>query len=107
MVMSPSIDSGEPPVRVPESSCSPLVGIRVRSLEAGYVRRWFRAITKGAETMNTIVGDSKEVPTREGGFPLALDQCPNGRNCPTPPSSVRGLRRDRLGGLIHEYSQVA
>jgi hypothetical protein len=33
MVMSPSINSGEPPVRVPESGGSPLVGIR--GLEAG------------------------------------------------------------------------
>jgi putative transposase len=26
---------------------------------------------------------------------------------PRPPGNVRVLRRDRLGGLIHEYSQVA
>jgi transposase InsO family protein len=34
-------------------------------------------------------------------------QPPNGRNRPAPPSDVRVLRRDRLGGLIHEYAQVA
>jgi putative transposase len=32
---------------------------------------------------------------------------PNGRDVPAPPDNVRVLRRDRLGGLIHEYSQVA
>ena len=32
---------------------------------------------------------------------------PNGRNCPDPPSSVRVLQHDRLGGLIHEYTQAA
>jgi putative transposase len=32
---------------------------------------------------------------------------PNRRNCPDPPSGVQVLRRDRLGGLIHEYAQVA
>ena len=26
---------------------------------------------------------------------------------PAPGASIRILRRDRLGGLIHEYSQVA
>jgi hypothetical protein len=26
---------------------------------------------------------------------------------PTPGANLRVLRRDRLGGLIHEYSQVA
>jgi transposase InsO family protein len=35
-------------------------------------------------------------------------QPPAGRATPTPPSAnVRHLRRDRLGGLIHEYLQVA
>jgi len=34
-------------------------------------------------------------------------QPPNERNCPTPPTTFRVLRRDRLGGLIHEYAQVA
>jgi putative transposase len=32
---------------------------------------------------------------------------PNGRDDPAPPANIRVLRRDRLGGLIHEYSQVA
>jgi putative transposase len=32
---------------------------------------------------------------------------PNGRDVPAPPDNVRVLRRDRLAGLIHEYSQVA
>jgi putative transposase len=39
----------------------------------------------------------------------ALQQAPPaGRPVPTAPgTNVRVLRRDRLGGLIHEYSQVA
>ncbi|XVQ09530.1 integrase core domain-containing protein [Spirillospora sp. CA-255316] len=38
----------------------------------------------------------------------SLDQRPpDGRNDQSPSGSVRVLRRDRLGGLIHEYSQVA
>jgi putative transposase len=39
----------------------------------------------------------------------SLDQRPPaGRATPTPPSAnIRHLRRDRLGGLIHEYLQVA
>jgi hypothetical protein len=38
----------------------------------------------------------------------SLDQRPpDGRNDEPPSGSVRVLRRDRLGGLIHEYSQVA
>jgi putative transposase len=32
---------------------------------------------------------------------------PNRRNRPDPSSGVQVLRRDRLGGLIHEYAQVA
>ncbi len=32
---------------------------------------------------------------------------PGGRPDPAPPDDVRVLRRDRLGGLIREYSQVA
>jgi putative transposase len=32
---------------------------------------------------------------------------PDGRDDPAPPDNVRVLRRDRLGGLIHGYSQVA
>jgi putative transposase len=39
----------------------------------------------------------------------ALRQAPPGGrpHQPAPSASVRVLRRDRLGGLIHEYSQVA
>ncbi|MEU7899888.1 transposase [Nonomuraea sp. NPDC049152] len=39
----------------------------------------------------------------------ALNQTsPNGRPDPTPPTGhPRLVRRDRLGGLIHEYAQVA
>jgi hypothetical protein len=39
----------------------------------------------------------------------SLDQRPPaGRTAPPPTSgSIRHLRRDRLGGLIHEYLQVA
>jgi putative transposase len=39
----------------------------------------------------------------------ALHQSPPaGRlNPPAPGANLRGLRRDRLGGLIHEYSQAA
>jgi len=39
----------------------------------------------------------------------ALQQAPPaGRPVPPAPgASVRVLRRDRVGGLIHEYSQVA
>jgi transposase InsO family protein len=38
----------------------------------------------------------------------SLDQRPpDGRNDQSPSGSVRVLRRDPLGGLIHEYSQVA
>jgi putative transposase len=32
---------------------------------------------------------------------------PDGRAAPAPPDKLRVLRRDRIGGLIHEYSQVA
>jgi transposase InsO family protein len=34
-------------------------------------------------------------------------QPPDGRSQQLPPGNVHVLRRDRLGGLIHEYSQVA
>jgi hypothetical protein len=39
----------------------------------------------------------------------ALQQAPPaGRpHQPTPGANVRVMRRDRLGGLMHEYSQVA
>jgi transposase InsO family protein len=38
----------------------------------------------------------------------SLDQRPpDGRNDEPPSDNIRVLRRDRLGGLIHEYSQVA
>jgi putative transposase len=39
----------------------------------------------------------------------ALEQSPPA-GCPRPPAlgaNIRVLRHDRLGGLIHEYSQVA
>jgi putative transposase len=32
---------------------------------------------------------------------------PAGRTPPPPGATVRPLRRDRLGGLVHEYVQVA
>jgi transposase InsO family protein len=38
----------------------------------------------------------------------SLDQRPpDGRNDEPPSGNIRVLRRDRLGGLIHEHSQVA
>ena len=38
----------------------------------------------------------------------SLDQYPpEGRTPPLPGATIRPLRRDRLGGLLHEYVQVA
>jgi putative transposase len=38
----------------------------------------------------------------------SLDQHPpEGRTPPLPGATIRPLRRDRLGGLLHEYVQVA
>jgi hypothetical protein len=45
--------------------------------------------------------------TRKLIYPGRPGRPPRGAHPPAGKSDIRVLRRDRLGGLIHEYTQVA
>jgi putative transposase len=90
----------------------------VRALRANAVAgRWVGNLRRQRTDRLLIAGERqlRSVPTEYADHyntprpdRSLAQQPPDGRNQTAPTDNIIGvLRRDRLGGLIHEYSQVA
>jgi putative transposase len=66
-----------------------------------------RMLITGRHHLQHVLGEYVDHYSAHRPHRSLAQQPPNGRNCQTLPSTFKVLRRDRLGGLIHEYAQVA
>jgi transposase len=69
-----------------------------------------RVLITGERHLRLIVGEYADHHNEHRPHRSLGQRCPDGLGAPEPPAldaPSRILRRDRLGGLIHEYAQVA
>jgi putative transposase len=100
-----------------DAICIRIIATPVRAPRANAIaERWIGSVRRGCTDRMLIAGQRhlRHVLTEytdhyNGHRPhRSLDQTPpEGRAGPDLGADVRVLRRDRLGGLIHEYEQVA
>jgi putative transposase len=64
-----------------------------------------RMLITGERHLRLVLGEYADHYNTHRPHRTLQQQPPAGR--PPPAASIRVMRRDRLGGLIHEYSQVA
>jgi transposase InsO family protein len=90
------------PVRAPRANA-------IAERFVGSVRRECtdRILITGQRHLRQVLADYVDHYNTHRPHRSLAQRPPNRRNCPALPSGARILRHDRLGGLIHEYTQVA
>jgi transposase InsO family protein len=91
------------PVRAPRANA-------IAERWIGSVRRECldRILITGERHLRHVLAEYTDYYNRHRPHRTLNQTSPNGRSDPPPPTGrTRLVRRDRLGGLIHEYAQVA
>ncbi|GAA2430101.1 hypothetical protein GCM10010191_49490 [Actinomadura vinacea] len=90
------------PVRAPRANA-------IAERRLGSVRRECtdRILIGGERHLRAVLAEYVDYYNTHRPHRSLAQRSPDGRSQQLPPGIVHVLRRDRLGGLIHEYSQVA